>query len=54
MNEAVPGTTYVSATTRELTLGAGLEFIERGARALKGISGEWPLFEARLASASSR
>ena len=48
MGEAEPGTTYVSATTRELTLGAGIEFIERGARALKGISGEWPLFEARL------
>lgn len=54
MGEAEPGTTYVSATTRELTLGAGLEFIERGARALKGISGEWLLFEARLSSPSSR
>lgn len=54
MSEAAPGTTYVSATTRELTLGAGLEFIDRGAHALKGITGAWTLFEARLASAPGR
>jgi class 3 adenylate cyclase len=49
MSEAAAGTTYVSTTTRELTLGASFEFIDRGARALKGISGEWRLFEVRLA-----
>jgi class 3 adenylate cyclase len=50
MAAAEPGTTYVSTTTRDLTLGAGLEFIGRGTRTLKGISGEWPLFEAHIAT----
>lgn len=49
MADAEPGTTYVSATTRDLTLGAGLQFVDRGTRTLKGITGEWQLYEARLA-----
>lgn len=47
MAAAEPGTVYVSATTRELTIGAGLEFVDRGTRALKGISGQRQVFEAR-------
>lgn len=46
---AEPGTTLVSATTRDLTIGAGLDFIDRGTRTLKGITGEWRVFEARPA-----
>ncbi|HEX2626099.1 MAG TPA: adenylate/guanylate cyclase domain-containing protein [Candidatus Limnocylindrales bacterium] len=52
MSAADPGTTFVSATTRDLTIGAGLEFIDRGARELKGISGEWRVFEARVAESA--
>ena len=48
MDAAAPGTTLVSATTRELTTGAGIEFVDRGARRFKGISGERSIFEARL------
>ena len=49
MSAAAPGTTLVSATTRELTIGAGLDFVDRGHRTFKGISGEPQVFEARLA-----
>lgn len=29
---------------RELVVGSGLEFADRGVRALKGVPGEWRLF----------
>ena len=47
MAAADPGTTFVSATTRELAIGAGIEFVDRGTRELKGISGERAVYEAR-------
>ncbi|MGO9352053.1 MAG: adenylate/guanylate cyclase domain-containing protein, partial [Mycobacterium sp.] len=34
----------VSSTLRDLVIGSGLEFDERGAHALKGVPGEWRLF----------
>ena len=34
----------VSSTLRDLVIGSGLEFEERGAHALKGVPGEWQLF----------
>jgi class 3 adenylate cyclase len=48
MAVADPGMTFVSGTTRELVIGAGIEFVDRGTRELKGISGERSVFEARL------
>jgi class 3 adenylate cyclase len=58
MEAADPGTTFVSGTTRELTIGAGIEFIDRGMRKLKGISEERRVYEARISegrpAASSR
>jgi class 3 adenylate cyclase len=44
----VAGGVFVSGTTRELVIGAGIEFVDRGVRELKGISGERPIYEARL------
>jgi class 3 adenylate cyclase len=44
MAEAGPGEIWVSSTVRDLVAGSGLEFRERGRRALKGIPGEWQLF----------
>jgi class 3 adenylate cyclase len=44
MGAAEPGEVLVSATTRELVAGAGLEFEERGSFELKGISGPRTLF----------
>lgn len=41
---ARPGEVLVSSTVRELVVGSGLEFAERGSHALKGAPGEWRLF----------
>lgn len=41
---AGPGEVLVSSTVRELVVGSGLEFADRGARTLKGAPGEWRLF----------
>jgi class 3 adenylate cyclase len=34
----------VSSTLRDLLIGSGLEFEERGTHELKGVPGEWRLF----------
>lgn len=47
MDAAGPGEVFVSATSRELASGAGVEFVERGSRELKGITGPRLLYEAR-------
>jgi class 3 adenylate cyclase/pimeloyl-ACP methyl ester carboxylesterase len=41
---AVPNEVLVSSTLRDLVIGSGLEFEERGAHELKGVPGEWRLF----------
>jgi class 3 adenylate cyclase len=43
--EADPGGVMVSSTVKDLVAGSGLEFADRGLRALKGVPGEWRLFE---------
>jgi class 3 adenylate cyclase len=37
----------VSGTVRDLVVGSGLVFEDRGAHALKGVDGEWRLFALR-------
>jgi class 3 adenylate cyclase len=46
MDAAGPGEVFVSATSRELASGAGMEFIDRGSREFKGISGLRQIYEA--------
>jgi class 3 adenylate cyclase len=41
---AGPNDVLVSSTLRDLVIGSGLEFEERGAHQLKGVPGEWRLF----------
>jgi class 3 adenylate cyclase len=41
---ARPNEVLVSSTLRDLVIGSGLEFEERGAHQLKGVPGEWRLF----------
>ena len=41
---AGPNDVLVSSTLRDLVIGSGLEFEERGAHTLKGVTGEWQLF----------
>ena len=40
---AQPGEVLVSSTVRDLVLGSGLAFSDRGAHQLKGVPGEWSL-----------
>jgi class 3 adenylate cyclase len=41
---ADPGEILVSNTVRDLAVGSGLDFIDRGTHELKGVSGTWNLF----------
>jgi class 3 adenylate cyclase len=41
---AGPNEVLVSSTLRDLVIGSGLEFEDRGAHTLKGVPGEWRLF----------
>jgi class 3 adenylate cyclase/pimeloyl-ACP methyl ester carboxylesterase len=42
--DAKPGEVLVSSTVKDLVAGSGIEFVDRGREALKGIPGEWQLF----------
>lgn len=39
-----PGEVTTTGTVRDLVIGSGLEFSERGVHELKGVPGKWPLF----------
>ena len=43
---AGPGEVLVSRTVKDLVAGSGIEFEDRGAHPLKGLSDEWQVFEA--------
>jgi class 3 adenylate cyclase len=43
---AQAGEVLVSSTVKDLVVGSGIEFSERGAAELKGVPGEWRLFAA--------
>ena len=44
MSAAGPGDVLVSGTLRELVVGSGLNFSDRGLHQLKGVPGEWRLW----------
>jgi len=44
MGEAGPGEVLCSRTVRDLVVGSGLEFVDRGTHALKGVPDDWQLF----------
>jgi class 3 adenylate cyclase/pimeloyl-ACP methyl ester carboxylesterase len=46
--EARPCEVLVSSIVRDLAGGSGIDFEDRGMRALKGVPGDWHLFAARL------
>jgi class 3 adenylate cyclase len=45
MAVAAGGGVVVSGTVKDLVVGSGIEFAERGVHELKGVPGHWPLFE---------
>jgi class 3 adenylate cyclase len=44
LDQAGPGEVLVSSTVKDLVVGSGIEFDERGSRELRGVPGEWRLF----------
>jgi class 3 adenylate cyclase len=45
MAEAEPGAVMTSSTVHDLVAGSGLRFDERGRRSLRGVPGDWSLYE---------
>jgi pimeloyl-ACP methyl ester carboxylesterase/class 3 adenylate cyclase len=48
-DQAGPGQILVSSTVKDLVAGSGLDFTDAGAHALKGVPGEWRLYEVTIA-----
>jgi pimeloyl-ACP methyl ester carboxylesterase/DNA-binding CsgD family transcriptional regulator len=46
MEAAQPGEVLVSGTVKDLVVGSGLEFVQRGVRVFADVPGSWGLFEA--------
>jgi pimeloyl-ACP methyl ester carboxylesterase len=44
MSEAAPGEVLVSGTVRDLVVGTGMQFADRGRRELRGVPGDWQLY----------
>jgi class 3 adenylate cyclase len=44
---AAPGEVLASGTVKDLVVGSGIEFAERGENALKGVPGSWKLFAVK-------
>jgi class 3 adenylate cyclase len=44
LSNASPGEILVSSTVKDLVIGAGIDFEDRGSRELKGVPGEWRLY----------
>ena len=42
--QAAPEEVLVSGTVKDLVVGSGIEFADRGEHALKGVPGSWKLF----------
>jgi DNA-binding NarL/FixJ family response regulator len=51
MAAAQPGEVLVSGTVKDLVVGSGLEFADRGSREFAGLPGSWALFAAGPAKA---
>lgn len=46
IGSAAPGEVRVSSTVKDLVVGSGLEFADRGVHRLQGVPGEWHLYAA--------
>jgi class 3 adenylate cyclase len=44
MAEAGPGEVLASSTVKDLVVGSGLEFSDRGMHALRGVPDQWRLY----------
>jgi class 3 adenylate cyclase len=44
VSKAAPGEVLVSSTVRDLVVGSGIEFEDRGTHSLRGAPGDWHLY----------
>ena len=44
----------MSSTVKDLVVGSGIDFEERGAHELRGVPGEWQLYSVSLSPATLR
>ena len=44
---ASPGDVFISGTVKDLVVGSGIEFEDRGEHDLKGVPGTWKLFAVK-------
>jgi class 3 adenylate cyclase len=44
---AAPGEVLVSPTVKDLVVGSGIEFDDRGTHPLRGVPGEWHLYAVK-------
>jgi class 3 adenylate cyclase len=44
--------TLVSSTVRELVVGSGITSLDRGCHSLKGVPGQWQIFQVESVAAS--
>ena len=44
MQTAAPDEVLASSTVKDLVVGSGLRFADRGSHALRGVDGEWRLY----------
>ncbi len=44
VGSAEPSEVLVSSTVKDLVAGSGIEFLDRGRHALKGVPDEWQLY----------
>jgi class 3 adenylate cyclase len=44
---ASPGELFISGTVKDLVVGSGIEFEDRGEHLLKGVPGTWRLYAVR-------
>ncbi len=48
--KARPGEVLVSATVRDLSVGSGVRFGDRGVHSLKGVEGKWHMYSVKDAA----
>jgi class 3 adenylate cyclase len=53
IGRAAPGEVLVTGAVRDLVVGSGIEFADRGTHNLKGVPGEWQLLEVTATASST-
>ena len=49
----MPGEVLTSSTVKDLVVGSGIEFADRGTHSLKGVPGDWQLYAVAAPTTSA-